>query len=229
MKNMLEYQKLDMELMRLKASSLKSADRANLAKLKNIIVDAHNTGNKLEENAQKLLDNYNKLKKQYDANYEKVQKLISTDLESIEADNVDSYLYQINSLSSELFMLDRNINNIVVEIKNSLKNFDVTKKNMIKAKEKYNECKEKCEKEVQTITPKLKEIEAKMKALESQIPADLFAKYKAIKADKIFPVFVCLDNGHCSGCRVELPTSRTNKLKTEGTIVCECHRIIYNK
>jgi len=26
-----------------------------------------------------------------------------------------------------------------------------------------------------------------------------------------------------------LPTSRTNKLKTEGTIVCECHRIIYNK
>ncbi|MGN0961765.1 MAG: C4-type zinc ribbon domain-containing protein, partial [Christensenellales bacterium] len=37
-------------------------------------------------------------------------------------------------------------------------------------------------------------------------------------------------NGHCSGCRVEIPTAKINKLKAEGTIICEqCHRIIYNK
>lgn len=229
MKNMLEYQRLDIELNKIKKSNVNSADRANLAKLKSIIVDSHNIGYKLEENAKKSLNSYNKLKAQYEANCAKVQSLTNTKLESITIDNVENYLYQINNLSSELFMLDRNINNIIEEIKKSLKSFDTTKKNIIKAKEKYNECKEKCEKDMQTIAPKIKEIESQMKELQKKIPSELFAKYQTSKADKIFPVFVCLDNGHCSGCRVELPTSKINKLKSEGSIVCECHRVIYNK
>ena len=51
---------------------------------------------------------------------------------------------------------------------------------------------------------------------------------KTMKNDKIFPVFVSLKEGHCAGCMVEIPTSKINKLKSNGTIVCEqCHRIIY--
>ena len=55
MKNMLEYQKLDLELARMKKSSLNSEDRANLAKLKNIILDYHGKGFKLEDDAKTLL------------------------------------------------------------------------------------------------------------------------------------------------------------------------------
>ena len=229
MKKMLEYQKLDLELNRLKKSSINSSDRANLSKLKSYIVDFHNKGFQLEDDAKSLLDDYNKLKKQYDINCDKVQKLTSTNLQDVTADKVDGILYQINSLSSELFLLERNINIIMTKIKDSLKNFDITKKNIIKAKEKYNDCKEKCDKEVQAIAPKVKEIEQKMKELEKDIPADIFAKYNSIKADKIFPVYVALDSsGHCSGCRVELPTAKVNKVKSDGYIVCEqCHRIIY--
>lgn len=228
MKKMLEYQKIDVELNKIKKSSLNSADRANLAKLKNYIVESHNKGFQLESDAKSLLDNYNKLKKQYDANCEKVQTLTNTDINTISLDKVEGFLYQINSLSSELFLLERNINIIMTKIKESLKNFDITKKNIIKAKEKYNECKDNCEKEVQAIVPRVKELESKMKALEKDVPAELLAKYKSIKADKIFPVFVALNEGHCSGCRVEIPTAKINKLKTDGTIVCEqCHRIIY--
>lgn len=228
MKKILEYQKLDIELNKLKKSSLNSADRANLAKLKSYIVDSHNKGYKLEDDAKDLLNDYIKLKKQYDENCEKVQKLTNINMSDVSLDKVEGLLYQINSLSSELFLLERNINIIMTKIKESLKNFDITKKNIIKAKEKYNECKEICEKEVQAIAPKVKEIESKMKALEKEVSSDLLTKYNSIKADKIFPVFVALDNGHCSGCRVELPTGKINKLKSEGTIVCEqCHRIIY--
>lgn len=230
MKNMLEYQRLDFELAKLKKSSLNSADRANLSKLKSYIVDSHNKGFQLEDGAKDLLDDYNKLKKQYEINCEKVQKLIDTNMSTIALDSVDSYLSQINALSSELFLLERNINIIINKIKSSLKDFDTTKKNIIKAKEKYNECKDKCEKDVAAIAPRIKEIEAKMTALEKAIPADIFAKYKTLKGDKIFPVYVALSDGHCSGCRVEIPTAKVNKLKAEGSIVCEqCHRIIYNK
>lgn len=230
MKNMLEYQRLDLELAKLKKSSLNSADRANLGKLKSYIVDSHNKGFQLEDGAKDLLNDYNKLKSQYEANCDKVQKLIDTDINTISLDKVDAFLSQINSLSSELFLLERNINIIITKIKNSLKDFDTTKKNIIKAKEKYNECKTKCEKDAEAIAPKLKEIESKMVALEKSIPSEIFAKYKALKGDKIFPVFVALADGHCSGCRVEIPTAKINKLKAEGSIVCEqCHRVIYNK
>ena len=44
------------------------------------------------------------------------------------------------------------------------------------------------------------------------------------------PVFVMINNGHCGGCRVEIPTSKLNTLKKDGKIICEqCHRIIYTK
>ena len=42
-----------------------------------------------------------------------------------------------------------------------------------------------------------------------------------LKADNVIPVFVPVENKHCSRCRVELPTAKLNKLKAEGTIVCE--------
>lgn len=229
MKKMLEYQKLDIELGKLKKSKLNSVDKANLNKLKSYIVEFQNKGFKLEDNAKELIDNYEKLKEQYNANLEKVQKLTSTSMKDVSIDKVDNILYQINSLSSELFMLDRNINGIQAKIKESLKNFESIKYKIGVAKEKYNECKVKCEKEEETFAPKMKEIESKMKELEKELSPELFAKYKSAKADKAFPVYVPLDNGHCSGCRVELPTAKINKLKTDGTIVCECHRVIYNK
>ena len=64
MKKMLEYQKLDMELNKLKKSSLNSSDRANLEKLKGIIVEYHNKGFQLESGAKSLIDEYAKLKDQ---------------------------------------------------------------------------------------------------------------------------------------------------------------------
>ena len=230
MKKIIEYQKLDLELNKLKRSSLKNEDRNNLTKLKGYIVEYQGKGIQLENDAKALLEEYTKLKSQYEANGKKVQKLLDTDISSITLEEIDNYFSTLNSLSNELFMLERNIDIIITKINTSLKNFDTTKKNIIKAKEKFKECKEKCEKDTLAVAPKIKAIEEKMKVLESEIDAGLLAKYKTIKNDKIFPVFVENNDGHCNGCMVEIPTSKLNKLKNDGTIVCEqCHRIIFNK
>ena len=227
MKQMLEYQKLDIELNKLKKSNANSVERSNMAKLKEYIIDAQDKGMKLESGAKDLLNDYTKLRKQYEANCDKVQKLTKTDLTKVSIEEVDEILSTINSLSSELFLLERNINIIITKIKESLKDFDTAKQNIIKAKQKYKIFKDKYEEDVKSVLPKVKEIEDKMAAMEKSINPELLSKYKAVKADKIFPVFVPFNNGHCSGCRVEIPTSKANKLKTDGTIVCECHRIIY--
>lgn len=230
MNKILEYQKLDMELNKLKKSGMNTEEKNNMTKLKGYIVEVHDKGMNLENNAGKLFNDYLQLKKQYDSNIAKVQELLKTDISSVEMDNIDTLLSTINSLSSELFLLERNLNIIINKIKSSLNEFKETKNNITKAKQKYNEVKAKYEKGMSDIAPKVAEIEAKMSSLEKEIDEDLLAKYKTLKGDKIFPVFVGFNDGHCSGCRVEIPTSKVNKLKTEGTIVCEqCHRIIYNK
>lgn len=228
MKDMLEYQKLDIELNKLKKANANSVERSNMAKLKEYIVEAQEKGMRLEASAKDLLNDYAKLKKQYDFNFEKVQKLTSTDLNEVTIDGVDDILATVNSLSNELFQLERSINNIILKIKESLKSFDIAKQNIIKAKQKYNIFKSKYEQDIKASMPRIKEIEARMLELEKTLNPELFAKYKALKAEKIFPVFVPMVGGHCSGCRVEIPTAKANKLKTEKTIVCECHRIIYS-
>lgn len=228
MKEILEYQKLDIELRKVKKSSSENLDTSNINKLKSYILEASEKGKTLENGAKDLIAEYTKMKKEYDTNFKKVQELTAKSLENLEENDVDGVLAEINSLSQELFLLERNLNLFIGKIKNSLKEFEVTKNNMIKAKQKYNDVKSKYEKGVEATAPKLKEIEDKMKAMEKTIAPDLLAKYKSLKADKIFPVFVNLNDGHCAGCRVEIPTSKINKLKTDGKIVCEqCHRIIY--
>ncbi len=229
MRKMLEYQKLDIELSKIAKSKANNEDKANLAKCKSYILDFQNKAHGLENGAKTLVEDYDKLKKQYQSNIEKIQALTKTSMEEISLEKVDAILYQINSLSGELCTLERNINNILLKIKESLKNFETIKKNMSMAKEKYNECKARCEKFDSQLEPRIAEIQGKMKALEKELDPDLYAKYKAAKADKVFPVFVPLDNGHCFGCRVELPTAKINKIKSEGSIVCECHRVIYNR
>ena len=230
MNKILEYQRLDAELMKLKRSNQKNEDRDNMVKLKSFIMDAYEKSNQLDSLAKSMIDDYNKLKKQYNANCDKVQKLTNKNMQDIELNEVDEILSLINSLSSELFLLDRDINIIITKMKNSLKDFEVTKNKTKAAKQKYNESKLKYEKGVEELKPQVVEIENKMKELEKSIAPEIFAKYKAIKNDKIFPVFVGFNGGHCSGCRVEIPTSKINSLKTDGSIICEqCHRIIYYK
>lgn len=230
MKKMLEYQRLDIELAKMEKMVVKNDNKANLSKLKAYILDFKSKAFKLEESAKALVDDYENLKKQYQTNVDKIQQLNNTNLDTVTLDKVDGMLYQINSLSSELYMLERNINSILLKIKESLKNFEIIKKNMDAAKVKYNECKDLCDKQEQQILPKINEVKEKMKAMEKDLNQDLYTRYKELKSDLGVPVYVPIDNGHCGKCRVELPTAKLNKLKADGTIVCgDCHRIIFNK
>ena len=56
MNKILEYQKLDFELNKLKKSNLNSVEKSNMNKLKGYIVEAHDKGMKLENDASSLLE-----------------------------------------------------------------------------------------------------------------------------------------------------------------------------
>ena len=227
MKTMLQYQKLDIELKKIQRAVNNSQEKEIMNKMISYVKDAQNVSNVIENKASKVVNDYFSLKKSYEVNTKKVEKL-TAELPKNEEELKQTYA-QINSLSSELFMIERNLNILIGKAKDLLKEFEVTKNNVIKARSKHKTSKENYEKLIRDNEPKINEIKAQMKAMEKSIDASLLEKYKSMKNDNIFPVYVpLLDDKACYGCRMEVASSKLNKLSVEPFITCEhCGRLIY--
>ena len=78
------------------------------------------------------------------------------------------------------------------------------------------------------VAPKIAAIQKQIAELESKVKdKDLYEKYKTMKANGIFPVYVPLENNFCGGCKVELSLNFIEKLKNQKMLTCEhCGRII---
>lgn len=218
-----------MELKKIQRSINVSEEKEVMNKMINYVKEAQNVSNAIENKANKLVNDYLQLKKNYDVNAKQVEKLIAKMPENEE--ELKKAYALINSLSSELFMIERNLNIVITKAKECLKEFETTKNNVIKARTKHKASKENYEKLVKDAEPKMNEIRAQMKALEKNVTPALLEKYKQMKNDNIFPVFVpLLDGKACYGCRMEVASSKLNKLSTEPFIVCEhCGRLIVKK
>lgn len=230
MEKILKYQELDSKLQQLEKKISSSNEKAVMNQMIGFVKDAQNKSMELEQKAKKIMEEYINLKKEYDKNVLLIKDLTAKDSKDLTTEQMDEIFNQINLVSSNLYMIERNLNIQLVNIKGILKEFENTKNGVIKAKNKHKESKEKYETLVNTITPEINKVKKEMQALESSVDEKLMSKYKTLKHDNIFPVFVPLNNGNCGGCRMALPMGKLDKLKTDGYIVCDqCGRVIFNK
>lgn len=229
LENILKYQQLDMELTKLEKQVLTSEEKQTMNKMINYVKDAQNKSIAYENRANDLIAEYQKVKKDYDANFKLVHDLTAKNAEEMDEETLNDTFNKINKISSDLYMLERKLNMSVNNIKTILKEFEVTKNNVMKARAKHKESKEKYEKLIAEITPKINKIKTEMKKIESSVDEKLFNKYKTLKHDGIFPVFVKINGKLCGGCHMELPSGKLDKLKNDAYIVCEqCGRVIFN-
>ena len=105
MNNILQYQAIDMELDKLIKQKNTFEEIELIEKMKGIVKNAQNNSIKLDSEAKKLLDEYNKLKVSYDKQLKAIQSLINQDVNSMDRDQITDNLVKINSISSELFMI----------------------------------------------------------------------------------------------------------------------------
>ena len=230
MKEILEYQQLEIEINKMRKNASESEEKAVMAQMANYVKEAQNKSGKLEMEAEKLVKEYKELKNNYNKITAEVNKLIGVEASKLSQDELNARFGQVNKLSSDLFMLERKLNFIITNSKNLLKNFEITRNNVKKAKQKHKEAREKLENNKQQLEPKFVEMQKKLADLEKKIDKELMAKYKALKGDGIFPVFVPLMGESCGGCRMNIPTGKLAKITEKGYIVCEhCGRIIYKK
>ncbi len=228
--DILKYQELDGQLIQLDREITNSSERNSMNSLVKYLKEAQSKIVSLETLSANLLSEYDLQKKEYEKLLKDVTKLSKTSIEKKEANELNDIVSNINSIASELFNLEKKLNNIAGTIKEVLKDFEITKSNAWRARTKHKETKEKFNKMVGDAEPKKQTLKTEMAKLEKKIPADVFTKYKNVKHDNIFPVFVPVQNKTCSGCRIAIPSGKLDKLKTTQFMQCEqCGRVLYTE
>ena len=217
----LAYQNLDSKIIKLKRELEKDPAKQNINNAMAIAKDFQNKLVELDSFASKTLADFEKNKKRYAEVYKDFDKLNKQDVSNFSSD-------QLNSLSNELGSLERSISALADSISNILKNFEYCKQNIMSSKQKFMENKQRLSQLEEKIAPQVNAIKKQMQDMEKDIDPKILAKYKSIRQDKIFPVFVPLNNNSCGGCSMSLASASTSKLKDIGYLECEqCRRYIY--
>lgn len=226
--NLLEYQKLDGKLLLLKRDLEKNEAKLTLNKVVALVKDSQNKLIELEAKAKASIQEFQKNKADYENAYSELAKLTKQDVEKLSESQINENMEKANQLVSALSSLERALSSQAESINNIIKNFEVCRNNIVTYRQKYKESKTKCDQLEISIKPKVEEIKKQMHSLEKDIDATLLAKYKQIRQDRIFPVFVPLNNNACGGCSMEMPAALMEKLKSKGYLECEqCRRYIY--
>ncbi len=219
---------MDLELERLNKQKDNLEELKVIDKMRNVVKEAQGKSIKMENDAKSLLDEYNQLKAKYEKQHKEIQRLTNLDVNSMDKSQIYDTLTKINSISSEIFMIERNLNIIINKIGRALKDFETNKNQAVMARNKHKEAKDQYSAKVAQIEPKIAKLQEELKAKEKELDQTLFAKYKTMKNDGIFPVFAKLTNDACGYCRIEVPKNKLDNLKGNNTIICEhCRRIIY--
>ncbi len=226
----LNYQSVEGKLIRLQNELNNNKAKSFLAKMVATVKEEQNKLLVLENQAKEITTNFEKSKEDFAKLEEALEKLVATDVETMNDQDLVALNKKITDLSNKLSNLGRSISQAAMIANQTLKEFDKVKNNIILSKEKHRQAKEEYDKLVASLEPQIAEQRAKLESLEKQVDSKIMAKYKHARNDGIFPVFVALENNSCGGCRMSISAAYVNKLKENGFVECEqCRRFIYQK
>ncbi len=226
--NILEYQKLDSQLVKIERQIKDNTNKKNANKMHENMREAQSRSLKLEEKAGSILSEIEKIKKQFKIQQEKMEEFASKDLEKLTTEELNKLSVLKDKLAQNLSILERNLSSLAETVNAVLSDFNKTIKTFNNSKEQYNKSKTDYENDIKSVEDSKKEIEDKLKSLSKGIDNKIMDAYQKRRKENIFPVVVPLVNNSCGGCHIELPYANISKLEDEGILTCEhCHRLIY--
>ena len=225
----LNYQTVDGKLLQLEKQLSESESKKVFQKMQSFVKEIQIKSTQLEQKAKELFAEYEATKKEFDKNFETAENLSKTNAEEVSENQIEDYITKLNNVSSNLSQIEKNLMSQADRINKLLIEFEQTKKQYNVAKVKYKENKEKYEELEKQLLPEITKIKKELTVLEKEIDKNLLAKYKTLRQDNLFPVFVNLvQKTRCGGCSMELSYAQISSLKNKGYTECEnCHRIIF--
>ena len=224
----LNYQKLDAKALKLEKNLANNENKKQANLMIKFVKDASEKSVKLNKEAGKLTKELDKLKEVQQKGFNIVEKYSNQKLEKLSLDEIKSLEQKVARASGQLKELEQRLLSHANKVTSVLQEFEMTKKKVLLARQKHKENKEAYEEELKKQTPEIQKIRKELEKLEKELDKELFAKYKTLKKDDVFPVIVVLRESNCGGCGVGLPAATLNLIKEKGYIQCEnCRRIIY--
>lgn len=227
-----EYQELDMIVDQYENDIKSSASRKQLLKLKRHLVDRDQYLVKLDEEAYRKNDNYNKILREYE-NIQDTISNITAQAKSGEEKSLDELEQMLREgliLQDKLRKNEAELKKLLDELKAFRNELDDIRVKVSQAKKQYASIKKEYDSEVLKIKQEQDEVKEKRDKLAADIDKALLAKYNNLKITRT-PVIAILENDQCSGCFMSLASLVVQNVKDGKRIVeCEnCGRLLYNK
>lgn len=225
----LEYQKKDAEIVKVERLINSNENKKIFTQMISVVKDAQNKSASLENDAGSIVRNFEKIKKVYEDNLRTSNAITSKELNNLSIDDLKQIEDLSKTIVTNLTILENKLISDAEKVRTILAEFENTKKKYNLAREKYNFHKAKFEEESVDLQKDIDQKSKALLALEKDLDANILAKYKQKRAERIYPVLVpCIDKT-CGGCRMELPSAILAVLKRDGVFECEhCRRIIYS-
>ena len=230
LEEILEYQKKDGQLVKIEKEISESKAKKVVNQMVSIVKDAQQKIVLTEKNANSLIKSFDELNKAFLDEQKEIQKYLKLKLETEKEDALNEYEKSIKEATTNLLVIQKNIAKLSKSITETLKNFEQYKNDVIEAKKKHAQGMAAYNKLTESHTKEIEDLKKDLQKLEKKVDPKLLAKYKKMREDKKFPVFVPLINSSCGGCSMGLAVSQLHKLDEANMLECEnCRRIIYKK
>ena len=229
---MLEYQKIDQEILALENEVNKSKERANLVAAKNNIAKSTDIITNLKNEAATLLANFNNVQ-------DKIEKL-KTELDEYEGvlegvqdvAETDYHIKKVNAIVDSISALEREVALSSKRIDDINEKYKKTWDQGVKDTAVFKVAKAEYDALVEKYRPQVAEKVKARDALKDGFTDKMFELYTALKNGKKLPALVPYDgktSGCCPRCGMEVANDTLAKLKNPGDFAeCpNCRRILF--
>lgn len=227
----LEYQKIDQEILALEAEVNKSDERTKLVKAKAKLDSATEDLRKLNQDANDVLNEYSAMVEKITALKAELDGFNGILDDMQDAKEADYYLKNVSAIQDKINALEKEASASAQKIDQINGEFKKTWEQGVKATDNYKTAKAEYEAIVSARQPKANEINKQLKALKEEIPQGLMNAYVALRSAKKMPAFVAYDikAGACGRCFMELPNDAKSKLRNPGDYIeCpNCRRVLF--
>ena len=226
----LKYQEIDRKMFLLEKEISESAERKAYVRLKKYLEGASEKLDALEAKASGLKTEAVELTKKYLAAEETLKDFENLDELVAGGADIDFYKKQANIVLDKMKKIKADLASLEKRIKETDEEYKSLKAEVKSKQKDYKEAQEKFAAYKASKEEQKQAIEKELAALANGADAEILAKYKVKRKEKIFPVIGQLYSGRCPFCSMEPPLAARNKLTGGASIECDnCHRIIFSK
>lgn len=229
---MIEYQKLDMELRRLNNEFNKNPDKKKLDSARNDFNAAQAVFDKSVAESEDYAKEIEQVYADFTASEKEIAELEKAFSSAATDEEKAALLPRMELAKARLETYRNKVGNKIEAIKRLLGTCAQEQKKKKTVKEEFDRINAKLKDVKDSFMTERNKLKEKMSELEKKLDKNLLEIYVKARKDGIFPVFVkaSVTDGGNYGCLCGMQLSQTNKTKLKNDKMCQCdacRRIVY--